>query len=183
MHEKPRGFAGFRVSPAAFLIDGIENGRTLPDWMHAHEKQQQQKQWQQERAITAADELEQRRIYEHERAVALKSYLASPEGQEKYNQAHPALLAFYKVTEPNRYRDAAHDAALARIERMDFRFPDYSVWTGTKHEAVAEPAARREVDQHYRHVPDVFPTRLSAYAGWTIGMCRMFFQHPSSKNG
>ena len=34
MHEKPRGFGGFRVSPAAFLIDGIEHRRMPPDWMY-----------------------------------------------------------------------------------------------------------------------------------------------------
>src|SRR5205085_540059 len=98
MHEHPRGFAGFRTSPAAFLIDGIQNGRTPPDWLYAHEKRQQQKQWEREHALTAPDEVELRRQYDRERATALQTYLASAEGRQKYKQAYPILVAFYKVT-------------------------------------------------------------------------------------
>ena len=50
MHEHPSGFSGFRVSPAAFLIDGVQNSRTPPDWWHAHEKQQRQRQWEADHA-------------------------------------------------------------------------------------------------------------------------------------
>src|SRR5207247_9624974 len=67
MHEKPRGFAGFRVSPAAFLIDGVQNNRTPPDWLYAHEKRQEQQQWERAKASSAGDELELRRLYEDER--------------------------------------------------------------------------------------------------------------------
>lgn len=38
LHDRPRGFPGFRVAPAAFLIDGVRNNRTPPDWMHSYEK-------------------------------------------------------------------------------------------------------------------------------------------------
>ena len=39
MHESPRDFPGFKVSAAAFLIDGVQNNRTPPDWWFAHEKE------------------------------------------------------------------------------------------------------------------------------------------------
>src|SRR5439155_11369321 len=50
MHESPRGFPGFKVSPPAFLIDGIQNNRTPPDWWFAHEKKQQREQWERDKA-------------------------------------------------------------------------------------------------------------------------------------
>ena len=53
MHEKPRGFEGFRVSPAALLIDGITHNRTAPDWMVEREKRQRQKQFEREQAAAA----------------------------------------------------------------------------------------------------------------------------------
>ena len=67
MHEKPRGFAGFRVSPAAFLIDGIEHGRTPPDWWHAHEKRQERRQWEEENASVMRVEQGIRPEYDQER--------------------------------------------------------------------------------------------------------------------
>jgi hypothetical protein len=140
MHEKPRGFAGFRVSPAAFLIDGVQNQRTPPDWMHAHEKRQEQRQWEQDHARTAPAELELRRQYDQERAAALQTYLASAEGREKYKRAYPTLLAFHKALDPNRCHKAAHDAALERIERLDFTFPEYEVWKQA-HDGRTEPPA------------------------------------------
>ncbi len=48
MHEKPRGFPGFKVSPAAFLINGVQNNRTPPDWWFAHEKRREKEQWESE---------------------------------------------------------------------------------------------------------------------------------------
>jgi hypothetical protein len=131
MNERPKGFAGFRVSPAAFLIDGVQYGRTLPDWMHAHEKRQQQKQWEQQRSQAALGEPELRRLYDQERAAALAAYLASTEGRQKYKQAYPTLLAFYKATDPIRCHKSAHEATIARIERMDFHFAEYDVWAAT----------------------------------------------------
>ena len=41
MHEQPRGFPGLKTSPAAFLVDAIQNQRMPPDWIHAHEKEHQ----------------------------------------------------------------------------------------------------------------------------------------------
>jgi len=128
MHEKPRGFAGFKVSPAAFLIDGIQHQRTPPDWFHAHEKRREKEQWGHQHSAVAADEVVLRDRYERERAVALKAYLASHEGEQRYDQAHECYRAFYRIAEPHRVDQAAHDAAIARIERLDFQFPDYGVW-------------------------------------------------------
>jgi hypothetical protein len=141
MYEKPRGFTGFRVSPAAFLIDGIENRRTAPDWMHAHEKRQQQKQWEQERTFLSAADAELRSAYDREREVAFRNFLASPEGQEKYQIAYPTLLVLYQATDPAHFQEAAHEATLARIERLDFRFPEYTEWFQTKHFAATVPSA------------------------------------------
>jgi hypothetical protein len=141
MHEKPRGFAGFRVSPAAFLIDGVQHNRTPPDWLHAHEKRQQQTQWEQQHARTAPAELELRRRYDQDRASALHAYLASADGRAKYKQAYPALLAFHKAIDPIRCHKAAHDATLERIERIDFSFPDYEVWSLTHGVRIETPSA------------------------------------------
>jgi hypothetical protein len=128
LNERPRGFSGFRVSPAAFLIDGVQHQRTPPDWMHAHEKRQQQKQWDQEHARTAPAELELRGRYDAERETALQAYLASADGRAKYKQAYPALLAFHKAIDPSRCHKAAHEATVERIERLDFVFPEFEVW-------------------------------------------------------
>lgn len=137
MHEKPRGFPGFRSSPAAFLIDGIQHNRMPPDWFHAHEKRQELRRWQP--APPTETDLELRRVYEQERAAAFKDYLASAEGRAKYAQAIEPLRALYKVTEPRRFEKAAHDAAIDRMERLDFRFPEYDVWATTRHGAAETP--------------------------------------------
>ena len=122
MHEKPRGFAGFKASPAAYLIDGVQENRTPPDWFHAHEKRQEQKQWQREHG--ANGEIgELQKAYDQERQAALEAFLASDEGRAKYDAALTLYKAFYKATEPERYVRAAHEATIARIERIDFMFP------------------------------------------------------------
>lgn len=132
MHEKPQGFDGFKVSPAAFLIDGIQNQRMPPDWMFAHEKRQQKVQWERERAVLAEEEQRLHAVYEQSRSAALAAYLASDAGRQKYEQTYQPLLTFYKVTEPDRYHAAAREAALARIDRLDFQFPEYSLWALTQ---------------------------------------------------
>ncbi len=134
MHEHPRGFGGFKVSPAAFLIDGIRHNRTLPDWMYAHEKRQQQKQWESDHTASAPDELQLRQHYQQEKAAAFEAFLKSEEGRQKYEQTYATLLAFYKVTEPHRSHEAAREATLARMERLDFQFPEYALWSLTGQE-------------------------------------------------
>ena len=63
MHENPSGFTGFKASPAAFLIDGIQHNRTPPDWFHAHERRQQLKRWEQQRLASDKDEQDLRLRY------------------------------------------------------------------------------------------------------------------------
>lgn len=133
MHEKPRGFTGFRVSPAAFLIDGIENGRTAPDWMHVHEKRQREKQWEQQRTVLSAVDTELRSTYDQERAAAFQEFVASPEGEGKYQATYPTLLVFYQATDPVRGHETAREATLARMERLDFQFPEFGEWFQAKH--------------------------------------------------
>ena len=132
MHEKLRGFAGFRVSPAAFFIDGVQNNRTPPDWLYAHEKRQERQQWEQEKASSTANEVEHRSQYEEQRAAALQDFLASPEGRKKYDQALACYKAFYQATEPHRAHEAADEASLARLERLDFHFPEYAAWANER---------------------------------------------------
>jgi hypothetical protein len=140
MHEKPRGFPGFRASPAAFLIDGVQQKRMPPDWLYAHEKRREREQWRMERAVTG-DDGNARQRYEQERNAALNIYLASAEGKAKYEEAFGPLLAFYKVTEPNRFREAAHEAACARVERLNFPFPEFAVWQSQRPKKTTKVAA------------------------------------------
>lgn len=131
MHEKPRDFPGFKASPAAFLIDGVQQKRMPPDWLYAHEKRREKEQWRLEQAATGDDDALRER-YEQERDAALAVYLASIDGKAKYEEAFDPLLAFYKVTEPNRFREAAQEAARARVERLSFRFPEFAAWQATR---------------------------------------------------
>jgi hypothetical protein len=128
MHEKPRGFPGFKVSPAAFLIDSVQENRTPPDWSYAHEKRQQEKQWQRDHQ-SLGDNQHERSAYDLARTQAFQAYLASDEGRGKYAPAFTAYQAFYKATEPHRYLQAAEEAALARVERFNFVFPSFEEWS------------------------------------------------------
>lgn len=132
MHDRPRGFPGFRVSPAAFLIDGIQHRRTPPDWMYSHEKRRQDAQWKQEGSGATRDEQALRKRYEEERRHAFQSHLRSPEGRAEYERTVAALLDLHRVTDPDRSQEAAREAALARIERLHFTFPEYGVWVLSK---------------------------------------------------
>jgi hypothetical protein len=127
-NEQPRGFTGFRISPAAFLIDGVQQNRTPPDWSYAHEKAQEKKQWERERCAASPEDQEARRAYDDARAAALNAYLNSPEGRQKYEDAYTPLVALYRVTEPDRAHEAAREAAQARVEKLDFHFPDFAAW-------------------------------------------------------
>ncbi len=128
MHDQPRGFPGFKVSPAAFLIDGIQNHRMPPDWVYAHEKKIQREQWEHERASSQALEQELRDRYEEERSAALQAYLRTPEGRQQFDAAYHPYLAFYKAVDPTRFEAAAKDAAIGKVEREHFEFPDFGVW-------------------------------------------------------
>jgi len=128
MHDQPRGFPGFKTSPAAFLIDAIQNNRLPPDWIYAHDKERQREHWEHQRAAMAADESSLRDRYQTERTAALEAHLATPEGHQQFAAVHPAFLDFYRVVEPDRYRDAAYAAAIGKVEREHLRFPDFGVW-------------------------------------------------------
>ncbi len=128
MHEKPHGFPGFKVSPAAFLIDGIQNQRMPPDWIYIHDKAQQRERWEREKASQAQEEQSLRSVYAAERQAAFQAYLASSEGRKHYMAFSTAFQELHRALNPHHYREAAREAALEKIEREHFQFPDFGVW-------------------------------------------------------
>lgn len=134
MCEKPKDFPGFKVSPAAFLIDGIQNNRMPPDWLHAHEKQQEREQWERDRAALGNSEQALHDQYEQQRAKAFEVFRQSAEGHSIYDRTFPILLAFHKQADPHRAHEAAHGATLARMERENFAFPEFATWILTREE-------------------------------------------------
>ncbi len=134
MHEQPRGFPGFKISPAAFLIDGIQNNRTPPDWWFAHEKKQQREQWELDKAERTELEQTLRDEYDRARSLAFHEFSRSPEGQRIYSKTFPILLSLHKVTDPHRAHEAAEQATLARMDREDFDFPEFAAWLFTRKE-------------------------------------------------
>ena len=120
------------MSPAAFLIAGIQNNRMPPDWMYAHEKQQEREQWERDKAAFAFTEQARREEYDRERAMAFEEFRRSAEGTKIYDQTFPILLAFHKVTDPHGYAEAARQATLSRMERVNFVFPEFSVWIANR---------------------------------------------------
>ena len=141
LHEQPRGFSGFKVSPAAFLIDGIQNNRMPPDWMYAHEKQQEREQWERDKAALATTEQALRDVYGREQTQAFEEFRRSAEGAKIYDETFPILLAFHKVTDPHRPDEAARQATLSRMERVNFVFPEFSVWFANQQGINANQAA------------------------------------------
>jgi hypothetical protein len=127
-HERPRGFPGFKASPAAFLIDGIQNQRMPPNWIYAHDKQKKLDQWQQERAAMAEQEESLRLRYDGERATALQAYLATPGGHQRYSAVYAPFLESYRTVEPSRCHEVAREAATRKVEREHFQFPEFGVW-------------------------------------------------------
>jgi hypothetical protein len=128
MHEKPAGFPGFRVSPAAFFIDGVENERLPPDWIYAHDKREAARRWEREHAQRGEEEQLLQREYAAARDTALHAYLQTPEGRLQYDGAYQILRVFYERIEPHRSHEAAADAARGKIEREQLQFPDFGVW-------------------------------------------------------
>jgi len=128
MHEQPRGFPGFKASPAAFLMDAIQNHLMPPDWIYAHEKDRKRNQWAAERQTQAKDDGQLRQKYQTERVAAFQQYLPTPEGRMHHTNYLPTFLEFYGVVEPHRFHAAAQEAANGKIEREHFQFPDFGVW-------------------------------------------------------
>ena len=133
MHEQPQGFPGFKSSPAAFFMDAIQNERMPPDWIYAHEKEQERRQWESHRQTMATDEASLRTRYQAERKVAFETYMLSPVGRSHYLVYFPTFLEFYRTVEPDRFQDAARAAATGKVEREHFQFPDFGVWRLEQH--------------------------------------------------
>lgn len=141
MHEKPRGFSGFKVSPAAFLIDGIRHNRTPPDWMYAHEKKQERERREQSKVAFDPTDQHLREMYDKDRTVALQTFCRSSEGSNIYDKTFPILLELHKQTDPHNFHEAAHAATLARIEQQNFEFPDLARWSLNRQKIDASEAA------------------------------------------
>jgi hypothetical protein len=128
VHEKPRGFGGFKVSPAAFLVDALDNGRLPPDWIYAHEKRTRQEQWERERFHAANHEQQLRGDYAAARQAALQAFLCSPDIRRQWQAAYETFLILYQRLEPERSQEAAREAATAKLEREQFVFLEFGVW-------------------------------------------------------
>jgi len=129
LHEQPRGFPGFRVSPAAFLVDGLQNNRLPPDWMYAHEKRQRELQWEQEKAAVAAQADRLRPQYVAEQAAALQVFLRSAEGRRHFENAHGPLLALHQRSDPHDPISTVQAAARAYVADHHFPFPSFTEWS------------------------------------------------------
>ena len=137
MHEQPHGFPGFKTSPAAFLIDAIQNERMPPDWIYAHEKERKRQEWDAECHTKATAEAESRQQYQAERRAAFATYLRTPEGRTQLAAYEPTFQDFYRTVEPDRFREAARVAATGKVEREHFRFPDFGVWMLERHQPMS----------------------------------------------
>lgn len=115
------------VSPVAFCYDGIKNDRMPPVWMYAHEKRERQRQWQEENVRAEAQEQLWRRSYEQARVQALNAFIEG-EGRAAFNHAYTGFQELYRAIHPTTYQRHAIEAALARVEREAFQFPDYNTW-------------------------------------------------------
>jgi hypothetical protein len=130
--DKPRGFPGFKVSPAAFFVDGVLNDRTPPDWMYQLEKAQRQRRYEAESAKMKVAEQLLREQYKQQRQEGLKLFLKGDSGRSLYKMAYDARLAWHKA---QGYHDdianqRANDEALEWIERgEEFAFPEFAIWT------------------------------------------------------
>lgn len=128
MHERPHGFPGFKVSPAAFLMDAVANNRMPPDWIYEHEKKQAHDRWEADRNVRTSDEALLRKDYDAERSKSLREFVQSKEGSGHFAQYLETFLDFYRTVEPDHFREAAAKAAAGKVEREHFQFPDFEVW-------------------------------------------------------
>ena len=128
MHEKPRGFPGFKASPAAFFVDAVQNNRLPPDWIYEHEREAKRQQWEADRRHRIADEASAREQYETAKAAALQTYLQSSEGQAHFQRLYPAFHDFYRIVDPHQAETSARKATTDKIEREHLAFSDFGVW-------------------------------------------------------
>lgn len=136
LHEQPRGFPGFKTSPAAFFMDAVQNDRMPPDWIYAHEKERKRQEWEAERQASKASEDDLRRQYQADRDATLGTYLQSSEGRSYFSTYEPIFLDFYKTVDPDRFRETARSATVSKIEREHFTFPDFGVWLLERHHPI-----------------------------------------------
>lgn len=131
INEKPAGFPGFKVSPAAFFVDGVLNERMPPDWMYQFEKVERRRAFEAEAAKMRAAERLLEDDYHRQRQEALKAFLQREEGRKLYKSAYAARLAFNTALgHPTAVaiRTAA-DEATEWVSRSDeFPFPEFAVW-------------------------------------------------------
>ena len=132
MHDSPKGFPGFKVSPAAFCYDLIKHNRMPPDWAYEYEKQQREQQWREQDVGLQADEVALREQYRNARTAALEQFIRGP-AKEPIDEARRTFETLYRSRDAANYQQLAADAAVAKIESELFDFPDFSVWTLSRH--------------------------------------------------
>ena len=59
--------------------------------------------------------------------------LDSPEGLAQFVSYRTTFETFYRHVEPDRFEVAARDAAINKIEKEQFMFPDFGVWMLERH--------------------------------------------------
>jgi hypothetical protein len=129
--DKPTGFPGFKVSPAAFFVDGVLNERTPPDWMYQLEKIERQKVESAEAAKFKAVEVAIQDEYGRQRHEALKAFLATAAGRQLHQRAYEARLNFNKAHgDPQEiaHRNAIDEATEWVDGSDEFSFPKLAVW-------------------------------------------------------
>ena len=128
MKEQPRGFPGFKTSPAAFFVDAVQNNRLPPDWIYEHERETKRREWDQERATKIQDESATRKQYDDAKAIALDLYLKSEEGSRRYREYHRIFHDFYRTVDPHQTDESTRRATVDKIAKEHVAFPDFGVW-------------------------------------------------------
>ena len=141
MEKTPRGFPGFKTSPQAFCMHGIQNAHMPPDWYYAEKKREERRDWQQYRAAASEREVEDAAAYHTERAKAFKRHIDEEIGRDAYEQTVRMFQEFHAAS---LHPEAAREAALRDANRhyeAGFRFPEPHDWdmhgTGTR---LSEPS-------------------------------------------
>ena len=131
MHESPEGFPGFKKSPAAFCWHFMSSDYMPPDWMHAHEKRQKRIQWDNDREQADVEEQRLRDSYDKARRAALGSFIKG-DGKQHWEESYRSLLEVYRARGDRNYHRLAGDAAVARVESLHFKFPEFAAWAMTQ---------------------------------------------------
>ena len=100
--------------------------------MYAHEKRQQREQWDRDKAASAQAQRAQHEEYDRERAEAFEQFRCSAEGSQVYEKTFPILLVLHKHTDPLSAYETAREATLSRMNRQDFKFPEFTEWMANR---------------------------------------------------